>query len=86
MRHQDLGYPPEPVPPVAGRPCSTWIALFALSHRETADGWARIAWPDGGPLLTQPWPEVAIFEAIRGELHSIALERIRRQGRRGRRI
>ncbi len=85
MRHWQLGYPLKEFPPVANRPCGYWITLFALSHRETANGWERSAWPDGGPLLMQRWPEVVIYEIIRGEMDQIATERMRRQAQRGRR-
>ena len=85
MRHWHLGYPIGDFPPVAGRPCGYWITLFILSHRETANGWERIAWPDGGALLAQPWPEVMVYEIIRGESEQIAAERMRRQTRGARR-
>ncbi|MCH8844529.1 MAG: hypothetical protein IID61_16335 [SAR324 cluster bacterium] len=86
MRHWHLGYPIGDFPPVAGRPCGYWITLFILSHRQTETRWERIAWPDGGPLLTQRWHEVMVFEIIRGESEQIVAERIRRQAQRGRRV
>lgn len=78
MRHRRLGYPLRGMPPVAGRPCTYWLGLFALSHQETAHGWQRLAWPDGGPLLAQPWPQAMAFAVIREELERLGAEQARR--------
>ena len=60
-----------------GRPPRTWLELFLLTHRLDADGWLRLAWPDGGPLLAQSWPQVRALQAIADELDAVAAERRR---------
>jgi hypothetical protein len=82
VRHWSLGYPLSGFAPVAGRPCRGWIELFLLSHRPTARGWAREAWPDGGPLLDQSWALALLFRAIGDELGRIEAEQARRRSRR----
>ncbi|HKI97173.1 MAG TPA: hypothetical protein VKB51_01740 [bacterium] len=60
-----------------GRPLRLWLQLFLLSHRPAADGWQRLAWPDGGPLLAQSWPLVLALHAIGDELDAVAADRRR---------
>jgi hypothetical protein len=82
VRRQRLGLIAEASCPAAGRPIGNWIALFALSHREAAGAWERIAWPDGEPLLHQSWILVRVFETLRDELRIVAAEEARRVARR----
>jgi hypothetical protein len=63
---------------VLGRPARLWLQRFLLTHRQAADGWQRLAWPDGAPLLAQPWPDVLALQAIGDELDEVAAERRRR--------
>lgn len=77
MRHERLGFPGAPAARVCGRPCRYWINLFLLCHRRGAAGWERLEWPDGGPLLAQPWPLVLAFRVIGDELAALAAEESR---------
>lgn len=58
-----------------------WLDLFALCHQPVDGGWLRTAWPDGRPLLEQPWPQVAAFRVIADELAAIRAERLRNRKR-----
>ena len=69
---------PEPPKIAAGRPVGSWLSLFALTHQECAGAWERIEWPDGAPLLRQPWPLVRVFEVLRDELRILSAEQSRR--------
>lgn len=72
MRHWRLGYPLEGFAPVAGRPCRYWFTLFILTHRRAGARWERTEWPDGRPLLAQPWPQARILWCIADELEAAA--------------
>jgi hypothetical protein len=69
---------------VLGLPLRAWLERFLLSHRCGARGWERLAWPDGGPLLAQSWPQVLALETVGDELERIAAERRRQARNRGR--
>lgn len=77
MRRWEVGFPPEPAPPVGGRPCIVWIHRFVLSHAPGAGGWRRLAWPDGRPLLEQSWPQAVILRIVGDELNWIGAEQAR---------
>jgi hypothetical protein len=57
------------------------LDLFALSHEFHDGGCRRLAWPDGGPLLEQSWPQAAIFRVIADELSRIHVEHQRSRAR-----
>jgi hypothetical protein len=69
------------VPSIGGRPCTIWLDLFTLCHRPTEAGWQLVEWPDGQPLLAQPWLQTAVFRVIGDELLSIRNERLRSRAR-----
>lgn len=84
VRRWCLGLPSGREAPVGGRPCQSWLNLFVLTHRPCTDGWQRLEWPDGGPLLEQSWLLVSVFQIIASELAAIAREQIKRgRGRSG---
>jgi hypothetical protein len=62
---------------VLGRPPRAWLELFLLTHRQDAHGWQRLEWPDGAPLLAQPWPRVCALRTLGDELEQIAAEQRR---------
>ncbi|MDH4225125.1 MAG: hypothetical protein OEW12_05720 [Deltaproteobacteria bacterium] len=62
-----MGYPLAPGPVAGGRPAGYWLRLFGLVHRRGPSGWTRVEWPDGRPLLAQPWHQVAAFGIISDE-------------------
>jgi hypothetical protein len=67
---------------VQGRPPRVWLQLFLLTHRPDGEGWRRVEWPDGRPLLAQSWPQVLALEALADELARMAAERRRREAAR----
>ena len=82
MRHWHLGFPLE-AGCLAHRPPRHWLTLFQLTHRPGPAGWERAEWPDGRPLLAQPWPLVVLFRIIADEADAIQAERARQHRRRG---
>lgn len=78
MRRWSLGLPPVNEARVARRPCQRWLNLFVLTHRQDAEGWQRMEWPDGGALIEQSWLVVMVFQIVGSELASIAKERMKR--------
>jgi len=79
VRRWEAGLSLRSLPAVHGRACIHWINLFALTHEEHDDGWRRVAWPDGGPALLQPWPQAVLLRTAADELGVVASERRRRQ-------
>jgi hypothetical protein len=80
VRHWEAGLP-LPSAAAGGRPCALWIDTFALCHQPLDGGWLRTEWPDGGPLLLQPWPQAAAFRIVADELAAIRAERLRSKRR-----
>lgn len=78
MRRWNLGFPLEMIPPLCGRPCRFWISLYLFTHHQGPQGWLRLEWPDGQPLLMQYWPTAAAFQLIGDELARIDQEQARR--------
>ncbi|MDH4120426.1 MAG: hypothetical protein OEV94_01800 [Deltaproteobacteria bacterium] len=69
-----LGYPLPTGNGPGGRPYSETLRLFAWCHFPQRGGWQRVEWPDGLPLLAQPWHRVQAFHILADEHQRMNLE------------
>jgi hypothetical protein len=60
---------------VGGIDSLLWFDAFEQCHNETAEGYQRIAWPDGKSYLDQDNLVVEMFNRIKSELIRMRMER-----------